>query len=427
MKAGSTPTEKVLLAPSAGRLMGSLRDIGYDFQTSIADLVDNSISAGATEIDVVIGLDDRSPMVTIADNGAGMSERTLLEALRFGSRRAYGRTDLGRYGLGLKTASLAHCRRLTVATRTAPKTRRILAYRLDLETVERTDEWAVLNVPVGELPGRVVGSLDRPGTVVVWEALDRLLPYQREAGGWARRRAEQLAMRAARYLAMVFHRFIEGTAAGHERLTITVNGEKLIPWSPFAEDESATIRLPASRFEVPSREGSGTVVLRPFVLPPRGQFSSPAAFERLSGPNKWNRQQGLYIYRNDRMIQAGGWCGLRVGDEHTKLARAALDFDAGLDEVFRINVPKMRVLIPSELRPMLEGPVHDVCHRAEMVYRRDVDHQPDQPARTTSTDFTAAVLALRAAALDTGTWDALEQMFGYLKERHPEMAASLGI
>src|SRR5690606_37482526 len=108
----------------------------------------------------------------------------------------------------------------------------------------------------------------------------------------------------------------------------------------------------------------------------RRRFSSLEAFERASGPRRWNRQQGLYIYRADRLIQSGGWSGLRAADEHTKLARAALEFDTDADEAFRINVAKMRVSLPAELRPVLERPVQELCNRANRAYRVDSDRRP---------------------------------------------------
>ena len=122
---------------------------------------------------------------------------------------------------------------------------------------------------------------------------------------------------------------------------------------------------------------AGTVTLQRFVLPSRDQFSSPGHFERLSGPLNWNRQQGLYIYRAGRLVQWGGWNGIRGIDEHTKLARAALDFDTDLDSVFHINVAKMRVTIPPQLRQMIERPINELCSQADDAYRKTSRRAPD--------------------------------------------------
>src|SRR5690606_12829804 len=115
---------------------------------------------------------------------------------------------------------------------------------------------------------------------------------------------------------------------------------------PFARGEPSTQRLEPVLLKLDGVAGRSAVVLEPYVLPPQSKFSTPEAFNRASGPNKWNRQQGFYIYRADRMIQSGGWSNLRTLDEHTKLARVALHFSPSLDDDFKINVPKMRVSIP---------------------------------------------------------------------------------
>jgi hypothetical protein len=196
--------------------------------------------------------------------------------------------------------------------------------------VADTDEWLIF------MPGRdeMLASRAREwlaentGTVVVWQKLDRVLPERRPEGGWARRRLDAMAARTVEHLGMVFHRFLEGVRG--RPLVITVNGEKVEPWNPFAPGEPGRLELPPQRFEVAVGDVNGEVWLHRSVLPSRDQFSSPEEFERLSGPLNWNRQQGLYIYRADRLVQWGGWNGVRGIDEHTKLARASLDFDTDL-------------------------------------------------------------------------------------------------
>src|SRR4051794_34034787 len=170
---------KATVIPSAARLMTSLRDIGYDTATAVADLVDNSIDAGATVVEISVCRKGEQSFISVADNGRGMTERVLDEAMRYGSRRSYGGRDLGKFGLGLKTASLSQCRRLTVATKTSPKGR-VRVRRWDLDDVTRRDSWE-LGCP---LPSECPPYLRNPikhssGTVVLWEKLDRILAYAR--------------------------------------------------------------------------------------------------------------------------------------------------------------------------------------------------------------------------------------------------------
>jgi Histidine kinase-, DNA gyrase B-, and HSP90-like ATPase len=411
--------------PSAARLTTSLRDIGYDFQTAVADLIDNSLSAGAGNVWVEIEHQGAGSYVAIADDGCGMSATALLEALRYGSRRSYGRDDLGRFGLGLKTASLSQCRRLTVVSRQGPTGRTITTRTLDLDTVEKCDEWLVTEEDPSEIVSQAQSRLaEGCGTVVVWEKLDRVLPDRYVGTGWGRRRMSSLAQRTTEHLGIVFHRFLDGVS-GDRHLVLTVNADKVQPWDPFAMREPATLELPARTMDVEVRDAVGEVRLRRFVLPPRDRFSSTDAFERMSGPLKWNRQQGLYVYRADRLIQFGGWNGLRAIDEHTKLARASLDFGTDLDEAFQINVAKMKVSLPPSLRPILEKPLHELCLRADEAYRQNTQTRNTTHAERKGVDLAEAGVALRAAAMEAGQLSALNETFAVLERRAPEIWKSL--
>ena len=401
------------ITPSASRLTHSLRDIGYDFETALADLVDNSIAAGATEVDIRVTFDGAASSVTIADNGCGMTERQLDEALRFGSRRVYGDRDLGKFGLGLKTASLSQARRLTVVSRPAEK-RIVKGLTLDLDHVEKHDRWEVLVRRGSDLrPGHIALLGPASGTVVIWEGLDRVLTYTNPDGEWARRKLQQLADSAAEYLAMVFHRFIEGTAGTAAKLKLTINrdvsdssnGDVLQAWDPYVSGEPAVRCLGARRYPVAATGATGTVTITPYVLPAKEAFTTPAAFERAGGPLKWNRQQGLYIYRSGRLIQAGGWAGMRTLDEHMKLARVSVEFDPCLDPLFQVNVAKMRVTLPPELKSQIRPQISEVCHEADRCYRAaSADRAGGGSERPTTSGRAGAdvLFGLRATALGLG-------------------------
>ncbi|TCW21172.1 ATP-binding protein [Dietzia cinnamea] len=416
------------VTPSAARLTESLRDIGYDFSSAVADLIDNSVSAGAEKIRVFMEFDGEDSRVLICDDGHGMSVNGALESLRFGSRRDYELGDLGRYGLGLKTASLSQGRSVTVVSRTA-RMKEPQIQRLDLDLIAERDDWIVV-VPHPDAATTRARELlaGEPGTVVIWEKLDRILPARQATGGWAKRRFDSLREKLISHLSMVFHRFLagEGTA---RKIEIWVDDQPLAPWDPFQRDEPELKELGAESFEVMVGDHAGKVHLRRFILPSRNAFSSPEAFEAASGPLKWNRQQGLYIYRANRLVQWGGWAGTRALDEHTKLARASVDFDTDLDAAFNINVAKMRVALPPQLKQMLGRPISELCILANNAYRVDAPRRRNNGAVGMPSEVSNGAeigLAIKAALVRTGNFDALKQISDLLKKESPEMAKSLG-
>lgn len=418
------------VAPSAARLTESLRDIGYNFSTAIADLVDNSVAAGASHINVETVFEPNGSYVLICDDGSGMEAEQVVEALRFGTRRGYELNELGRFGLGLKTGSFSQCRRLTVVSRKHKSRATVHVMTLDLNRVARTDSWAVIADESSTAIDRAVDVLqESPGTVVVWEDLDRVLPDRYAESGWGRRRLATLAAKASDHLAMVFHRFLEGSTPGRGEMVMSVNGTKLRPWNPFAPAEPDTTTLPSQRFEIETNTGSSSVKFQGAILPARDRFSSPEEFDRLSGPLKWNRQQGLYIYRADRLVQHGGWSGLRGIDEHTKLARASVDFDTDLDEVFQINVAKMKVELPPTLKQMLERPVHELSVLANDAYRRSANASDKKETKAAASDIALREvgIALKAALLEQNELSEFRGAIDVIRRRHPELAATLGL
>lgn len=444
------------IVPSAARTVQSLRDVGYDAPRAIADLVDNSVEAGATKVDVTIEFDGADSWIRVADNGMGMDATTLQEAMRYGSEREYGSDDLGKFGFGLKTASTSQCRRVTVAARKAKQNARFEVRCLDVEHIEETNEWEILVLEGAERPEQVTEPLvEHTGTVVLWENLDRILEYKDPWGEWARKKLLALAEEVDLHLGMVFHRFLGGEVQGH-KLTITVNGSKVAPWDPFCRDEPKTEDFPAKDLRVAGDAGVGFVRVCSYVLPPQKEFSSDAAWRRASGPAQWNRQQGFYIYRAHRMIQSGGWNRMRAPDEHTKLARMSLDFFPELDAVFGINIAKAYVNLPQDLREQLAPLVSQATRAADQRYRaerpRGTGGSASVPSRRGRRGRSQGDPAMGSGPFDeygnrggvgrtpgigpreaieevaetVGESAALRKIVGGLRARHPEVAHDLG-
>jgi len=350
--------------------------MGYDFSQAVADIVDNSIEAKSSLVAVDVEFDGDDSWVRIADNGKGMKPEELREAMRYGATREYEAEDLGKFGLGLKTASMSQCQRLSVASRWNPDRADIAAYCWDLEHIERTNRWEILPIERNGLePAIRLPLKDTAGTVVLWQRLDRILGYKHPYGEASRKRLSQTCREIELHLGMVFHRFLAGETR-QKRLKILLNGNEIKAWDPFCRSEQKIKKLQPFRIKVEHEGISGEVLFEPFVLPHQDDFSSPDAFRAASGPANWNQQQGFYIYRAGRMIQSGGLSNLRAPDEHTKLARVAVSFSPELDEAFKINVAKMRVQLPASIRDVVRESVIPVIRLAREIY----DRKPQKPS-----------------------------------------------
>lgn len=344
--------------------------MGYDFASAVADLVDNSIEAAASVVAIDVEFDGDDSWVRIADNGRGMSPAELREAMRYGAERDYDASALGKFGLGLKTASMSQCQRLSVASRISPNRADIVAYCWDLDHILRTNRWEILPLERTGLGPAIREPLkETAGTVVLWQRLDRILGFTHPYGESARKRLSSMCRELEEHLAMVFHRFLTGEVK-RKKFKILLNGNEVQPWDPFARSESATKALTPMDLEIEHEGVSGKVRLEPYVLPHQNEFSNSEAFKRASGPVNWNQQQGFYIYRAGRLIQSGGWCRLRTQDEHTKLARVGLSFQPALDDAFKINVAKMRVQLPAQLREKIELAIRSVVKISQETYRK---------------------------------------------------------
>lgn len=362
--------------PSARRLIISLRDLGYDFVSAVADLVDNAIEANSTAIHIDIEFDGDNSSVRIADNGRGMTLEQLREAMRYGTEREYAIEDLGKFGLGLKTASLSQCRKFSVVSRADKKRNDVSAYSWDLDHIEKENRWEIIRPSKNAIKIITAHHLDKStGTVVYWQRLDRILGYQHPYGENAKKSLNKMCRELEQHLAMVFHRFLAGEVPGRE-LKINLNGNDVHPWDPFARLEPHTKKLSPHTIRVNFEGVEGNITLEPYVLPHQSNFSSMDAFNRASGPANWNQQQGFYIYRTDRLIQSGGWSKIRTLDEHTKLARIAIRFSPNLDAAFKINVAKMRVQLPTQSRDEIASIVATVTRMAQDLYRNSGQKNP---------------------------------------------------
>ena len=362
--------------PTADILMISMRAMGYSFESAVADIIDNSISASATNVFLKFPIDPMDCYIAICDDGYGMSKEELFDAMKYGSEQKRGQRaadDLGRFGLGLKAASLSQCRRLTVASK---KEGIISAYIWDLDVILEKKDWYIIECSEYDISGiREISWLDNidSGTVVVWENFDLI----EKSSGNVYSELNKYQDSTADYLSLIFHRFLN--KSGSNKLSIKVNNYELKGFDPFLENHPKTnVR---KRVEIPVEDSDGIermVAVQPFVLPFQKDLS--AEDKKLSGGiENYRSKQGFYVYRNERLIVWGTWFG-RHRDELTKYARIRVDIPNTLDDIWGIDIKKQNAKIPAVIKNRLTRAVDeamDIAVKAQK-FRGRVDKNDDK-------------------------------------------------
>lgn len=387
----------VELAPNPARLVKILAAVGHTMPSAVADLVDNAISADATVIAITFGRPDggHGRWMSISDNGCGMDKAKLAEAMRIGSSAEYDGNSLGKYGYGLKGASWSQAKEFTVVTKCNEAKANHLTWDVDdmegwiakSETLESWEQEAVL--------------LENHGTVVLWKNMrpPQTMPLARGLDPYSSE-----IMLLDRHLALVFHRFLEGMAAGRKKVTITINGNHVEPNNPVGHP--LAIAYDAKTIRIPTENEDGKVFVQAYILPTEdeiagyhadgGPDATRRALELIGLHGKRNETQGLFIYRHDRLIKWGGWHQMwETNDEKTKLARVIVNFDRVLDDAFKINISKQIVQLPMQLQTEIKTLASVARKDSQKKYRK-----PRQASGSSSVPapFTGLSGAERAAS-----------------------------
>ena len=365
--------------PGAESLIESLRAVGYSLPTAIADIIDNSVAAGAANIWLNFFWDGRQSHISILDDGDGMTEEVLSNAMRPGSQSPLDirdPADLGRFGLGLKTASFSQARDLSVISKSKNnvKSRR----HWDLDVVVEHNEWRLLKnaTAKSEKEGEKLDSLGH-GTLVMWENMDRIVGNVDASNQTAQQQFLDRVEEVKKHVSMIFHRFID---TPRPRLKIWINGTKekhlVKAWDPFMSCHKCTTLTPVD----PVAFGGTVVRIRGYILPHKDKLDDEE-YNDGAGPLGWNAQQGFYIYRNDRMLVSGSW--LKLGpvrawakEEHYKLARLSIDIPNSMDSEWSLDVKKSKATPPSSIRYKLTKLAEDVRDSARSVFVHRGEYGP---------------------------------------------------
>ena len=390
--------EPIVAVPDPGRTIEGLRDTGYSFETAVADLIDNSIAAGCQQIAVLINMDFRGDIkLLIADNGCGMDREELIQAMTYGSPKRSDPASLGKFGLGLKTASTAFCRRLSVISRPSVKAPTLMA-TWDLDHVVEKKEWQLLmsNEPDDE----ALEQLDKvapqkQGTVVLWNKVDRLLRiYNNPGGNPARTALRKHCTRLGEHIAMTYQRFLDTNDKRARNVRITVNGENIRPWDPF---QTAFSELVAEEFIV-AKPADAQFTIRAYVLPRREEFPNE---ERRRAAKLVSHMQGLYIYREQRLIHSADWLGMFQREPHVTLLRVEFSFDHKLDGAFQLDIKKSQIILNDELWKALKDQIL-AAPRREAIRRYREGRKKDISDKSREGVHDASNVSIRSKEAEIG-------------------------
>lgn len=372
-------SELYVATPDPARITESLRDTGYVLNTAIADIVDNSIAAGANKVHIEFKLDPRGRVrFSITDNGEGMDRDGLVNALRYGSQRRDDPSSLGKFGLGLKTASTAFAKRIRVTSRKegGPVSSAIwdldrvkdIGWQVEITSDVKADDLKRLDH---------VAPNGASGSVVRWENIDRVIrKYQDPTGQYARKAIANVVEKLEEHLSLVFQRFLDEDDNRAENVEFFLNDQKVVAWNPFGFDAECIFE-DITPVEGPDGTAVSELSLRAFVLPRRQELLSKYGPEAPREARLKNKYQGIYVYRENRLIHGPDWLGFWTQEPHSTLARVELSFDFRLDESFKIDIKKSRIQLDDAIADYLSKALAGPRSVSQQIYREGRASKPE--------------------------------------------------
>lgn len=388
--------------PHAKMLLVALRSVEYTNETAIADILDNSISGAATEIELYFDWDNRR--IIIADNGFGMDYQELMDAMEIGSadpNEMRPSEDLGRFGLGMKTASFSMAKKLLVISK---KNSTISNAEWNLNTVASEDKWEISEYDESEIL-MILESIDtytqynnwKQGTLIIISELDRLIDETNIEK--SKKNFYKMIRNIKSHIAITFHRFMEEDA-----LKISVNGNKLEAWNPFWIKSPATMEL--AREEL--FDGKNEVVVEPYILPHKSKYNSEEEFKEAAGVKDWRGHQGFYVYRNRRLLVYGTWFGKFKKEPAYNLARIKLDMSADSNFEWDIDIKKSKATLPVAIEEQITQIAYLAIEKSVAVYNSRGVYNRKNTSNNTSLKY---------------VWEQRKNISGnymfYLNKKHP--------
>lgn len=413
--------------PSANILINSMRSIGYSFETAVSDIIDNSISANATNIEVIFPNSNDEEYICICDNGCGMSYNELFDAMKYGSTNKFfnrNNQDLGRFGLGLKTSSFSQCRKLTVISK---KDSIYSGFTWDLDYLldNNSSKWTIQEHSLEELikmPNFDFLKNICSGTIVIWQNFDIIKKSSKKPIFMELTKYQK---KLETHLSLIFHRFLS------KGITIKINNYSLIPLDPFLENHNKTTVKNEITLNIEDNHNiERKITIQPYILPYQ-KYMSEKDFFKAGGKEKYTSMQGFYIYRNERLIIYGTWFN-RPKSELSKYARIRVDIPNTLDDIWEIDIKKQRAKIPSSIEHKLNNVINDVIGSSKRVqsYRgRKINANPNieyiwqrkevRGGFEYSLNRDTQLFSILKNSLDSDTWSKIDKIFCEIEKNLP--------
>lgn len=353
-----THLESTSAEPEASSMIETFRAIGYSIESALADIIDNSITAGAKNIWIDYEWKGDNTTLSVLDDGTGMNNEQLVQAMRPGSKNPLDerkKDDLGRFGLGLKTASFSQTRKFTVFSKAVDYNP--VYWSWDLDYVNHKKAWKLIRyVPEEEKWLKKLEAIES-GTFVIWWDLDRFTKDTQEESEEAKSKFLGIMNSVKSHLSMVFHRFME------DGLKIHFKDRLIIPWDPFMIGVDGLQTKPETRLE------GGSIKIKGFVLPHRSKLTAEQYHYGKGPKDSWTSHQGFHVYRNKRLLVAGDWLGLFKREVHYDLCRIQIDLPNNFDNDWQIDIKKSIARPPAKYLEQILSLAKEVRNQAVEVYR----------------------------------------------------------
>ena len=348
------------MSPEPKSHIKTLMRIGYDFNSAIADIIDNSITAKATKISITCPSETDNPFLSIVDNGIGMEPEELIQNMRIGckdpnEKREAG--DLGRFGSGMKTASFSHARKLTVISK--KKGKKLAAACWDIDEIEEKNAWCLRELNEKDI--KDLDHLDKDlikgvGTQLIWEKIKK---FEETDHNDSKTSIETSMVELGKYVALHFHKFLQGP----NKINIYVQKLKIAPVDPFLTKKKGYQEGPTDETFVKG----GKLQIKSHTLPHHSNLTQ-AEIDSIGGMEEIYKGQGLYIYRENRLIIAGGWMGLSRTYQLGKLARIEINIPSGLDDEWSTDVKKSSLQLPQKIKNRLKNLIQQPIKKSQHTY-----------------------------------------------------------